>query len=69
MIDAGKFLPDTVLLASFDEGIISCSFKFLAAIEIGIVYSIAALGKDNFCEKAGGAILGFVRKNIGMQLP
>lgn len=57
MIDADKLVSDTLLLASFDEVIIGCSFKSLAVIGIGRIDSITALGNDNFCEKAGDPIL------------
>ena len=60
-IDAGKLLPDTVQPASLAVS----PFKLLAVIGISAV----DLGNDSGHEKAGGTVLSFVRKNIGIQLP
>ena len=64
-----NFWHDTVLPASFDESMIVSSFKFFAVIRISIVDPIRTLGNDRVYKKASGADLGFMRKNIGIQLP
>jgi len=56
-----------VLLASFDESMVVSTFKFLAVIGVGIVDLIRALGNDSFCEKASGAMPGFIGENISIQ--
>ena len=63
-IDAGKLLTDTVLPASFIERMIVSSFKFFTVVRISIVYLLRTLG-SSVCEKGSGAMLGFIRKNIG----
>ena len=67
-IDAGKLLTDTVLPASFDESVAVSSFKFFAVVRISIVDLVRTLS-NSACEKASCTMLGFIGKNIGIQLP
>ncbi len=67
-INTSKLLTDTVLPASLDESMGVSSFKFFAVIRISIVDLVRTLS-NSACEKASCTMLGFIRKNIGIQLP
>jgi hypothetical protein len=65
-IDAGKLLADTVQSASLAESMAVSSFKFIAVIGISAVDLIRTLGNDSVYEKASGAMLSFIEKNIAI---
>lgn len=68
-IDAGKLLVDTVLLAGFDKGMLAVALELLALIGIDVIDLIRTLGDHVLSEKAGGAVLGFIRQDVSIQFP
>ena len=56
-----------MLFASFNESMIIRSSVFLTIIGINIVDLIRTLGNNSVYEKRSSTVLGFIRKNLGIQ--
>ncbi|MEQ1558690.1 MAG: hypothetical protein ABL933_07080 [Methyloglobulus sp.] len=68
-VDFGELLADALLLAGFDEGMIVGALILLAIVGVSVIDLVRALGDDVIHQELGGAALGLVRQDVGVQLP
>ncbi len=68
-VDLGEFLADALLLAGLDEGMLVGAFVFFAIVGVSVIDLVRALCQDIVDQELGGAALGLVGQDIGVQLP